>query len=355
MNADLAPGPVENLPRSQAIEFVMTYTWAAIDRLRSTERARAGEAAALCSLVVELQELAQSLYEHDRSYHGRRLTECAAGLARLRAVQTTAELIDRVCEEVVRCCGFERVMVSRVEDGMWKPWKAHFTTAEPFQDWFDTWLDAAIPLNELTLETQLLEQRRPVVIHDATSDPRVHRMVHHGQSISYVVAPIMPAATVVGFLHADYYPHDRRADELDRDVLWMFAEGFGQIYERTLLLERLRTQRDQVREAMAVVDGIMAELCNSEIELSRHPGSGSVVVRTLGSALTPVEADLEELTAREREVLELMVAGATNSTIADQLVITEGTVKSHVKHVLRKLGVVNRSQAIARYLGGAAG
>jgi DNA-binding CsgD family transcriptional regulator len=349
--SDIALKPVETVPVSQAIEFVMTCTWAAIDRLRSTERAKPGESAAFCSLVAELQELAQALYEHDRGYIGRRLAECTAGLTRLRAVETTAGLIDRVCEEFVRSGGFERVALSRVEDGMWKPWKAHFTTPELFQDWFDTWLGAAIPLDQLTLETKLIEQPSPVVIHDTASDPRVHPMVHHARSASYVVAPIMSGGTVLGFLHADHWPHERRADELDRDVLWMFTEGFGQIYERTLLLERLRTQRNQVQEAMAVVEGIMAELCNSEIELSRQPGSGSVVVRTLGSALTPIEADLAELTARERDVLELMVAGATNRTIADELVISEGTVKSHVKHILRKLGVVNRSQAIARYLG----
>jgi DNA-binding CsgD family transcriptional regulator len=345
--------PVETLALSRAAEFVMTCTWAAIDRLRTIERAKPGESAALCSLVVELQELAQALYEHERGYQGRRVAECAAGLGRLRAIQSTAELIDRVCEELVRSCGFERVALSKVEDGMWKPWKAYFTTPDLF-DWFDTWLGSAIPLDEMTLETELLEQRRPAVVHDAASDPRVHRMVHQAESNSYVVAPIT-SGEVIGFLHADYYPTDHRADELDRDVLWMFAEGFGQIYERTLLLERLRAQRDQVREAMSVVEGIMTELCNSEIELSRQPGSGSVVMRTLGSALTPLDDDLDELTAREREVLELMVAGATNSTIADQLVISEGTVKSHVKHILRKLGVVNRSQAIARYLGAPGG
>lgn len=54
-----------------------------------------------------------------------------------------------------------------------------------------------------------------------------------------------------------------------------------------------------------------------------------------------------ELTERETEVFDLMVTGASNHTIADRLVITEGTVKSHVKHILRKYGAVNRAQAIA--------
>lgn len=59
-----------------------------------------------------------------------------------------------------------------------------------------------------------------------------------------------------------------------------------------------------------------------------------------------------ELTERESEVLRLMVTGASNHEIAEQLVITEGTVKSHVKHILRKYGAVNRAQAIAWALQG---
>jgi DNA-binding NarL/FixJ family response regulator len=59
----------------------------------------------------------------------------------------------------------------------------------------------------------------------------------------------------------------------------------------------------------------------------------------------------ELLTPREREVLSLIVVGQSNSAIAARLVISEGTVKSHVKQILRKIGAVNRSEAIARYLG----
>jgi two-component system NarL family response regulator len=52
-----------------------------------------------------------------------------------------------------------------------------------------------------------------------------------------------------------------------------------------------------------------------------------------------------ELTEREREVLRRIVAGRSNKEIAADLSITEGTVKSHVNHVLDKLGVHDRTQA----------
>jgi DNA-binding NarL/FixJ family response regulator len=54
------------------------------------------------------------------------------------------------------------------------------------------------------------------------------------------------------------------------------------------------------------------------------------------------------LTRREVEVLELMAQGRTNAAIATQLVISEGTVKQHVKHVLRKLRAENRAEAVSR-------
>lgn len=42
-----------------------------------------------------------------------------------------------------------------------------------------------------------------------------------------------------------------------------------------------------------------------------------------------------------------MISGASNTEIADRLIIAPGTVKSHVKQILRKLGMCNRSQVIA--------
>jgi LuxR family maltose regulon positive regulatory protein len=69
-----------------------------------------------------------------------------------------------------------------------------------------------------------------------------------------------------------------------------------------------------------------------------------------GKASGPVAGTplLDSLTPREVEILRLVAAGATNQQIADHLVVSVGTVKGHLNHILSKLEARNRTEAVAR-------
>jgi len=56
----------------------------------------------------------------------------------------------------------------------------------------------------------------------------------------------------------------------------------------------------------------------------------------------------EQLTEREREILTLIVQGASNRQVAERLYVTEGTVKNHMSNILSKLGVRDRTQAVLK-------
>jgi DNA-binding NarL/FixJ family response regulator len=73
-------------------------------------------------------------------------------------------------------------------------------------------------------------------------------------------------------------------------------------------------------------------------------------VRSRGSQERREGPYTEPLTPREQEVLGLMKLGYTNRKIAQQLVISPGTAKNHVEHIIQKLGVSDRTQAVVRAL-----
>jgi DNA-binding NarL/FixJ family response regulator len=95
----------------------------------------------------------------------------------------------------------------------------------------------------------------------------------------------------------------------------------------------------------AVASKVIASLSRPRaIDSAKQPAPVSSTLSTMGDVgyLSPRSADL---TGREVEVLRLIAKGATNREIAEQLVISEGTVKNHISNILSRLGLRDRTQA----------
>jgi DNA-binding NarL/FixJ family response regulator len=118
-------------------------------------------------------------------------------------------------------------------------------------------------------------------------------------------------------------------DDYIFDALSAGASGF--------LLKR--TQPEQLIAAIHTV---------AEGDSLLSPSVTRRVVDRMASQPTPVRASarLDELTPREREVLELVARGLSNREIAERFVIEESTVKTHVKRILMKLRLRDRVQAV---------
>jgi DNA-binding CsgD family transcriptional regulator len=72
-----------------------------------------------------------------------------------------------------------------------------------------------------------------------------------------------------------------------------------------------------------------------------------LVVRRVGDVLV-LREEVTGLTRRENEILELAARGHSNATIAASLWISPGTVRIHLQHVYKKLGVQSRTAAVGR-------
>jgi DNA-binding CsgD family transcriptional regulator len=347
------PSPdAEERPLAAAASAVSQVISTAVNGLEQLGKRGRAKARSLTGLALRALELQQDLNHQVATHRAERYEEMQRGLGRLRRFGSSAQLLDRVCEEVVHSCGFSRATLTRVEGGEWLPWMSFFPDDRELEHDFVEWMNKQkFPAAALGRD---LTRLHPVIVKDAVGDAGTFKpMITFSKTPCYVAAPIHPAGRMVGVLYADRYPTGRPVDEEDRDVLWAFTEDFGRIYERIALIERMRTQRSQVREAFEVAENFMASLAGAEIQLTRAPEDHGAAPDDGRSLETPEPPAIvqELLTTREAEVLEMMVRGASNAAIAERLIIKEGTVKSHVKHILRKLDAVNRAEAISRYMG----
>lgn len=264
----------------------------------------------------------------------------------LRNAPSASALAERAPIEVRRL-GFRRALFSRIEQGTWMARSAYAVDDPDFAREIVE-LGRANPrrLNGPLLESEMVRRCAPMVISDAQSNPRVHaEFIRYTRTTSYVAAPVLAWGEPVAMIHVDR-DVDSEVDEFDRSILGTYAEGLGLAIERAQLMERLQAVRRATSDYLAGVHAI-ADDFTADLVDTAHFGFEPSGESARQNPLTDERGD--RLTPREWDVLRNLASGKTNAQIATGLFVTEGTVKSHVKHILRKLGATNRTEAVARY------
>jgi DNA-binding NarL/FixJ family response regulator len=106
--------------------------------------------------------------------------------------------------------------------------------------------------------------------------------------------------------------------------------------------------RGEAALAPALAAKILQEFARTATAGQRDASPSAAPPNPVGRALaSPALEEVEPLTARERDVLALVVRGASNREIAEALVVTDNTVKYHLKNILQKLHLHNRAQVVA--------
>ncbi|MBB3605975.1 DNA-binding CsgD family transcriptional regulator [Mycolicibacterium sp. BK556] len=254
-----------------------------------------------------------------------------------------AELADRLPLELCQA-GFSRVLFSRIERNMWLVRSAHIAGDTDLTDTLlrvgrahPRRLCAPLP------ESAMVRTRVPILVTDPQSNPRVNAdLVGVVKPDVYVAAPVYVWQNPIGLLHADAPSASGDVGTEDRDLLGLFAQGLGAIMERNIVVERIRSLHIAAQGHAGEIRSL-AELLDSSIDMA---GCESAAGMTLENHQ---EGNAERLTRRELQVLRLMSVGNTNGQIAARLFISEGTVKSHVRHIMQKLEASNRTDAVARY------
>ena len=294
----------------------------------------AGAERALTELLTLEREIVEAAYVRRADA----LERVADAVRRLGEVGAPQAILERAAEELGTSSEFDRVVLGEVR-GDELHVRALWSGADPAL--------AAASLAELCTAPVRLEYpsiedevaRRPrteIVRARAARSLASRRLTEVLGWDGYVVTALVVQGTTVGLIHADTTGGGRVPDALDAEVAARYAEGLAGVFERAVLREMLQMHHHELRSGVEWMSARLGQLT-----------TGAGEVSAAGDFSDPGATDA--LTPREVDVLRLLARGKTNQEIANELVVREGTIKYHVKNILRKMGATSRADAVARY------
>jgi LuxR family transcriptional regulator, regulator of acetate metabolism len=290
--------------------------------------------------LVQLRQLERELIELERLHRADALERVREAVGRIGELGTPEAILERAAEELGTSTPFGTVLVSEVRTGVLVPrslWLIDERASAA--DVLASLAQAAIRIEYPLAEAEVGRAQGAIRVQAQGRGHRPEPALSAAlASNDYVVAPLRLEGKTVGLLHCAGVPATRAENDLAEELASVYADGLARAFERAALRRILQRHRDELHAAVQWTSGRLSQLATDRVrtEPALRPSS--------------LSGGTDALTAREGEVLELLTRGRTNLQIAQTLVISEGTVKYHVKNVLRKLGATSRADAVARHL-----
>jgi DNA-binding CsgD family transcriptional regulator len=288
----------------------------------------------LAAALRELRQIERELTERDLVRRSDARDEVEEAVEELAEIGSSAAILERAAETLGRSSGFHRVLVSQVDDDRLVP-RSFWARSEPSPGTAERLPELEVALRYPLIEAEVVRRGGAVAIDAGGPRSPAELRELFGWS-TYVVAPLRLRESPIGLLHAE----PGAAGELDLEIAEIYAKGLAAAFERAVLRETVQRHRDELRAAVTEIGDHLDE---------RPPG---LELAPPSAELEPSGEERESLTRRESEILEMLGSGRTNGAIATALLISESTVKFHVKNILLKLGATSRADAVARHLRG---
>ena len=331
----------------QSDEDSLTLEWtrqALLSRLRSGSR-DAGEIRNAAELLKEVEGIQRRRQARRIADHQSQLTGLRAFLTNLRGVPRAERpyvVTDRLCRDL----GFRKSVYSPATTSGWSP-----TTIAIHPELDDSFVPLRRAVAALSLppgaaprEEEVFRSGRGIAVDPIDIYRNTYRpLVELSRPRGYLAVPVVAGGRVTALLHADH--HDADVDESDMLTLQTAAAACALTEEHEILRSAIATRSQRVTEQITAIRSALDDLEQSQLSLAAALGTESERSGcTCGPSGGPRCA---ALTVREHEVFDFVAHGTPNADIARALFVSEGTVKSHVQRIYRKLGVSSRAEAAA--------
>ncbi|KAF0957763.1 helix-turn-helix transcriptional regulator [Rhodococcus sp. T7] len=332
----------------QAAEDSLTLEWtrqALLSLLRSGGDGHELRSAA--ELLTELEEIRRRHQARRIADHSSRFTGLRSLLAQLRGaswVERPYIVTDRLCQDL----GFRKSVYSPASSSGWSP-----TTIAIHPELGDSFTPLRRAIETLSLppgaaprEEEVMRSGRAIAVDSIDVYRNTYRpLVELSRPRGYLAVPVVSAGRVTALLHADH--HDVDVDETDMMTLRAAATVCALTEEHETLRSAIVTRNHRVAEEITAMRTALDELEQTQLSLAEALGTES---ERPDCSDGPVRAlHCTSLTAREHEIFEFVAHGAPSADIARALFVSEGTVKSHIQRIYRKLAVSTRAEAAALY------